>query len=126
MLEAPLVDLDALEESAGKVRIKRRAVNVLPLTGDGWRLVQELADSASSNEPAKIMATAGRIHGVVAKLVPDLSHDEVMSLTFTQCSAIVQVAIGQIETVRAALEKQFAAVGDPQPPAETTSPLPPA
>lgn len=89
------VDLDAIDEVAGEITLFGREVAVHPLDGYGYRTIIAWEKDAASVDPLQLWEVAARV-------VPDLSRDEIDRLTPAKLGVLFTIAGYQVKQVEAA------------------------
>lgn len=108
----PHVDLDALDVPIGTTTLNGRTVGVHALDALGYEVYLALGDAAAPVELPQVWEAAARV-------VPELSLDDVRRLKLPQLGALLALAAGQVRAV----EDRYP--NSDRPTAETTTPSSP-
>lgn len=90
-----IIDLDALDKPAGKVRLYGAVHPVLHIDGTGYRVVLQLQkDKAAGKFP-----DVDKMYEIVGRCVPSLDEEQVQKLNMTMVGAIIAIASNKVEDV---------------------------
>lgn len=108
--DVPVIDLDALERPAGKIKLRRRTTSadgeeavewllhdVMPMDGRAADILREYFDRAKSGTQANV--SDATLRSIARDCVPSLTRDEVRWLTPKQLVIIFGLAAKQTELV---------------------------
>lgn len=98
-----VVDLDVLFQ-VRRVRLNGREITVKPLDGVSYQKLVELTKAGPVKKGEDLLV----MYEVAKRCLPDLSEEEVMSMSAPQIGALIGVAQSSIEDVEATIPKRRA------------------